>query len=262
MDEAIEQTEALIAKQQQIKAGLMHDLFTRGVTAAGNLRPPPSEAPDLYRETPVGWIPKEWEVLRVGDLLSGIDAGWSPDCVETPPPEGEWGVLKVSAVTGGVFRADESKTLPSNLRPKPEFEVKPNDVITARANGVAELVGVTVQVLDCRAKLMLSDKLLRLRPNQRAIGSFVAGVMSSPTTRRQIDGLMSGSSGQRNIGQSQIRNLLTAHPKVDEQRQMERVIRSIECSLHTSVTHVTKLRQQKQGLMQDLLTGRVPVPGA
>lgn len=31
LDEAIEQTEALIAKHQQIKAGLMHDLFTRGV---------------------------------------------------------------------------------------------------------------------------------------------------------------------------------------------------------------------------------------
>ena len=57
----IEQTETLIAKYQQIKAGLMHDLFTRGVTPDGKLRPTRAEAPQLYQESPLGWIPKEWE---------------------------------------------------------------------------------------------------------------------------------------------------------------------------------------------------------
>ncbi len=62
LDETIEQTEALIAKYQQIKAGLMHDLFTRGVTPDGKLRPTRAEAPQLYKESPLGWIPKEWEL--------------------------------------------------------------------------------------------------------------------------------------------------------------------------------------------------------
>src|SRR5260370_14414757 len=39
LDKTIEQTEALIAKYQQVKAGLMHDLFTRGLTSDGRLRP-------------------------------------------------------------------------------------------------------------------------------------------------------------------------------------------------------------------------------
>jgi len=78
VDEAIEQTEALIAKTQQIKAGLMHDLFTRGVTPDGQLRPPREEAPQLYKESPLGWIPKEWEPSDVGsenDVSSGITLG-------------------------------------------------------------------------------------------------------------------------------------------------------------------------------------------
>ncbi|MDZ7685274.1 MAG: hypothetical protein U5O39_09995 [Gammaproteobacteria bacterium] len=62
IDEAIEKTEALIDKYQQIKAGLMHDLFTRGIGPDGQLRPPREQAPELYQETPIGWIPKEWEV--------------------------------------------------------------------------------------------------------------------------------------------------------------------------------------------------------
>ena len=53
VDEEIEQTEALIAKTRQIKAGLTHDLFTRGVTPDGQLRPPRSEVA-VYKESPLG----------------------------------------------------------------------------------------------------------------------------------------------------------------------------------------------------------------
>ena len=42
----------------------MHDLFTRGVTADGKLRPPREQAPELYQETPVGWIPVEMGLRR------------------------------------------------------------------------------------------------------------------------------------------------------------------------------------------------------
>lgn len=62
LDETIEQTEALIAKYQQIKVGLMHDLFTRGVTADGHLRPPHAQVPHLYKQSLLGWIPNEWHI--------------------------------------------------------------------------------------------------------------------------------------------------------------------------------------------------------
>ena len=72
LDNLIEKTEALIAKYQAIKQGMMHDLFTRGVDAHGHLRPPQAEAPDLYKQSELGWIPKEWEVHPCGSLCSGI----------------------------------------------------------------------------------------------------------------------------------------------------------------------------------------------
>jgi type I restriction enzyme, S subunit len=70
IDTAIEKTEALIAKYQQIKAGLMHDLFTRGVLPNGQLRPSREQAPELYQETAIGWIPREWECQRLGFILA------------------------------------------------------------------------------------------------------------------------------------------------------------------------------------------------
>lgn len=75
VDEAIEQTEALIAKTQQIKAGMMHDLFTRGVTRDGQLRPPREEAPHLYKKSSLGWIPKDWDVHPCSAVTEFITVG-------------------------------------------------------------------------------------------------------------------------------------------------------------------------------------------
>jgi type I restriction enzyme, S subunit len=76
LDNLIEKTEALIAKYQAIKQGMMHDLFTRGIDAHGHLRPTPAEAPDLYKHSAPGWIPREWECMSFGTyILSGPQNG-------------------------------------------------------------------------------------------------------------------------------------------------------------------------------------------
>ena len=75
VDDLIERTEALIAKYRAIKQGLMHDLLTRGVDASGRLRPPREEAPGLYRESAVGWVPREWEIRPVGDFTLSSSFG-------------------------------------------------------------------------------------------------------------------------------------------------------------------------------------------
>jgi type I restriction enzyme S subunit len=64
VDQAIGQTEALIAKQQRIKTGLMQDLLTLGIDKNGNLR---SEQTHQFKDSPQGRIPVEWEVWRLGE---------------------------------------------------------------------------------------------------------------------------------------------------------------------------------------------------
>ena len=77
LDNLIERTEALIAKYQAIKQGLIHDLFTRGIDEHGHLRPPQSEAPDLYKQSGLGWIPKEWDSCELGAVVPGAEYGIS-----------------------------------------------------------------------------------------------------------------------------------------------------------------------------------------
>ena len=72
VDRAIEQTEVLIAKQQRIKTGLMHDLLTRGIDKHGNLR---SEQTHRFKDSPLGRIPVEWEVEKWSHVCSKIQDG-------------------------------------------------------------------------------------------------------------------------------------------------------------------------------------------
>ncbi len=258
VDEAIRKTEEIIAKLKRVKQGLLHDLLTRGIDDNGELRDP-DRHPEQFKDSPLGRIPKGWVVETLGDLLDGIDGGWSPACIEQPPPTGQWGVLKVSAVSAGVFRASESKTLPANLTPRPELEVQRGDVVLTRANGVAALVGVTAQAGEIPPRLMLSDKLLRLTPGSRMSRDFLATLMASWIARGQIARLMSGSSGQKNISQAQIRSFLLPLPSTSEQAACVERLRSIAGRRSGDEASLAKLRLLKQGLMEDLLTGRVRV---
>lgn len=69
LDEAIRGTEAVVAKLKAMKQGLLHDLLTRGIDANGDLRPHVTEAPHLYHQTPLGWLPKEWNVVDLQRLI-------------------------------------------------------------------------------------------------------------------------------------------------------------------------------------------------
>ena len=72
VDQAIAQTEAFIAKQQRINAGLVQDLLTRGIDEHGSLR---SEQTHTFRESPLGQIPHEWDVVTLDSVAQFVTSG-------------------------------------------------------------------------------------------------------------------------------------------------------------------------------------------
>ena len=84
-----------------------------------------------------------WACARVSDLLSGIETGKSFKCDERPPQHDEVGVVKVSAVSWGEYREQESKTCLDAERVNAELYVQPGDFLFSRAN-TQELVGACV----------------------------------------------------------------------------------------------------------------------
>ncbi len=261
LDEAIDQTEALIAKTQAIKAGMMHDLFTRGITPDGQLRPSREEAPKLYKESPIGWIPNEWTVSALGKCLSGIDAGHSPECPDTPAKGEQWGVLKVGAVSPEEFREEENKTVLDPSLHNSALLVHAGDLLLSRANTV-DLVGLVCYIDTSPRNLMLSDKTLRLKVVSSLVKDrFLFWSLQLPSLRRQIENAASGTSGSmKNISQRSVRALLFALPNLEEQTILVARMDATARAKYMLNQDLVKLQMVKSGLMHDLLTGRVRVP--
>jgi type I restriction enzyme, S subunit len=255
IDTAIEKTEALIEKYQQIKAGLMHDLFTRGVLPNGQLRPPRDQAPELYQETAIGWIPKEWNLTTCAKVCEKII-----DCKNRTPPEAPDGfpVIRTPNVRNGEFvddellHTDEHSYQVWTMRGRPQV----GDIVITREAPVGEVCAIPSRhPLAC-----LSQRMMLYRPNHEVIdSSYFLYALQSRHVQNRLD-LISGGSTVGHVRVGDIRDLWLLMPESRaEQAHIAFRLDSISNNLNVEKQHLNKLRNQRLGLMQDLLTGKVPV---
>lgn len=165
--------------------------------------------------------PKGWPVVSLGEVLAGIDSGWSPKCEGRPATGGEWGVLKLGAVTTCQYLEDENKALPASLNPRPELEIRPGDLLFSRKNTL-DLVGACTLVKNTRPRLLLPDLIfrLRLKPNAPVASEYLWGLLTARTMRGSIQRLASGSAGSMpNISKERLRGLRVSIPPVVLQRK-------------------------------------------
>ncbi|MFI7893431.1 restriction endonuclease subunit S [Streptomyces sp. CACIS-1.16CA] len=183
-----------------------------------------------------------------------IQSGWSPSCDQQAPGLDEWGVVRVSAVTQGVFRPEESKRLPPSLDPRENLEIIPGDLLMARANGARDLVGVTCLVGETREKLMLSDKTLRITPGPScAGGDFLHVLLGATVVRSQIDALLSGSTGQANISQMAVMSLRVPRISISQQEDVVAIAGACNVSIRIKEEELAKIRRVKSAVTSQLL---------
>lgn len=255
LDLAIEKTEALFAKYQQIKTGLMHDLFTRGITADGKLRPPREQAPEHYQETLIGWIPKKWDFTTCATVCEKII-----DCKNRTPPETPDGypVIRTPNVRNGEFVDDEllytnaSSYAIWTQRGKPQV----GDIVITREAPVGEVCAIPAH----HPTACLGQRMMLYRPNRvRIAPRYFLYALQSPQIQNRLD-LISGGSTVGHVRVGDIRDLWMFMPvSRAEQEQIATALDGITEKLTAEKKHLQKLNQQKSGLMSDLLTGKVRV---
>lgn len=174
--------------------------------------------------------PKGWARVPFGELLSKIDSGWSPVCLDRPVMAGEWGVLKLGAVTWCEYDPSENKAMLPNVSPDPELEVRPGDLLFTRKN-TYELVAACALVLATPPRLQMSDLIFRLhlRPDADVDPCFLHRLLINPTKRREMQKLAGGSAGSMpNISKARLQNALIEVPPLPVQRDFARRIGAIE----------------------------------
>lgn len=253
IDTAIEQTEALIEKYQRIKTGLMHDLFTRGVLPSGQLRPPHEQAPELYQQTAIGWIPREWRVSTLSNTCQTI-----VDCPHSTPIFLPSGVLvaRTMHIKNGVFLENEASRVSEEEYQErvSRAEPMPGDVILTREAPVGEAFVIPVGM-----KICLGQRVMLIKPSSSLLDSdyLVAQIYSGALSTR-IAELTAGTTNPH-LNVADVRSLLLALPPYEEQQEQKLRIQAMNSKIHMQEDIATKLKLQKLGLMQDLLTGKVAV---
>lgn len=255
-DIVIEKTHAAIAKYKVIKQGMLHDLFTRGIdmsstrpATANKLRPSYQEAPELYKESKLGWIPREWEVEPLEDLVdidseqlnSSTDFDFAFYYIDISSIETEQIIYPIHTI--------RFQVAPSRARRIIKF----NDILmsTVRPN----LKAFAHFKRKSNYQFIASTGFAVLSPKIRTDIDFVYQALFTNYFERQIDKYVVGSNYPA-INSADLKILLVKTPKKLEQTEIAKRILSIDNKLQSEQTYLQKLQQIKKGLMEDLLSGR------
>jgi type I restriction enzyme S subunit len=250
VDRAIEQTEALIAKQQRLKTGLMQDLLTRGIDEHGNLR---SEQTHKFKDSPLGRIPVEWEVSTldaISDFVTSGSRGWA----QYYSAEGAL-FLRI----GNLSRQHVNMRFEDVIRVQPPVtsegkrtSVEAGDILIS----ITADLGIIGVIPENFGEAYVNQHIALIRP-QKALTNprFAAWFFASHHGQQQFEKLNeSGAKSALNL--PSIRHLLLP---VFDIREQDKIAEALDACMHKwdqfRLRH-RKLRALKTALMQDLLTGR------
>jgi len=255
VDQAIEQTEALIAKQQRIKNGLMQDLLTRGIDEHGNLR---SEETHKFKDCHLKGcllkkIPVEWDMKQLStvvDLKVGyaFKSSWFNDD----------GIRLLRGENVGIGKPDwkETRYLPLKIAHKfEEYQLKAGDIIIGMDRTFTKQ-GFKVSLLSEEdTPCLLVQRVGCFVPLNIPQG-FMQLLIQSPNYQRELF-LQQKGMDIPHLSKSEI---LTPHVPIpansDEMNTISNIIEATQLIELNTKRSLGKLRSLKKSLMEDLLTGK------
>lgn len=242
VDLVIEKTQAAIAKYKAIKQGMLHDLFTRGIDLNTNkLRPRHEDAPDLYKKSKLGWIPREWDEKELGDV------GEVRMCrrvfnFETSD-QGDIPFFKIGTF-GKQPDAYISKELYDSYRQQFSFP-KEGDILISAAGTIGRTL-----IYDGTPSYYQDSNIVWIDNNEDLISNkYLYQVFQIVEYKTE------GGTIQR-LYNSILKSALFPCPAEPEQQLITERLKAIDNKLQTEQTYLQKMQQLKKGLMEDLLSGK------
>lgn len=253
IDEAIQKTEAVIAKLKQIRAGMLYDLLTYGLDKDGKLRDPIAH-PEQFKDSELGRIPKEWDVISLKDTGQIVSGGtpsranlsyWNGDIPWITPTD--MTALRGDYISGGEDDISEQGLMSSAAVLLPKGAI----VVSSRATlGLAAVVS---------KPLATNQGFKNIIPHKEWNSVLICHIVRKLKSRmvQQASGTTFLEISAAEFGRLKF---VAPHPGSDEQATIVERIESIDCTISSFFEAHTKLFSLKSGLMDDLLSGNVPVP--
>jgi type I restriction enzyme, S subunit len=230
MDALLDSLEELLTKKRQLKQAAMQELLTG--------------------KTRLDGFEGEWEEKRLGEVVSTpVTDGphLTPKFISQGIP-----FLSVNNIVNG--RIDLSDLRYISERDHAEFSKKcqprHNDILLGKAASVGKIA-----IIKTQRTLNIWSPLALIRANRLNSPDFLYYALQGELILKQII-LLTNTSSQGNIGMGDIESLLLYLPHFTEQKAIAALLSEMDAELEALEQRVTKTRDLKQGMMQELLTGR------
>ncbi len=266
VDDLIEKTQALIDKYTAIKQGMMADLFTRGIDLSGTpatnpnhgqLRPPYEQAPELYKQTELGWVPKEWEAVLIDEISNQMTNGFvgvaTPHYTKNDEQGGQY-------LYGNNVRANKLE-LHNVLTIKLEFheklrksQLQRGDMLTVQSGHIGTSAVVPAGLGEANCHALIITRFI----GSKVIPEFISYYLNSAIGMNRMEVLFVGST-IKHVNVKELKAFMVPLPSIEEQEILISKIIAAGKLVDDYVGNLEKYQCIKKGLMQDLLTGKVQV---
>jgi type I restriction enzyme, S subunit len=161
--------------------------------------------------------PKGWPVITIGEVIERITGGKNVQAGDGVSP---YRIMKVSAVTSGRLKPEQSKPAPNIYTPDPDHFVRRGDFLFSRAN-TGELIGAVAIATDPPPGLLLPDKIWRIEWNLGRVNPHYAYSLLRSTALRRVFGVIASgtSDSMKNISQAKLNRVVMMLPPIDVQSE-------------------------------------------
>jgi type I restriction enzyme S subunit len=243
VDALITSLDKLIAKQRHLKTATMQQLLT------GKKRLPGFGKGKGYKQTEVGLIPEDWDCKKIGSFTD-CTAGGTPSTL-------------VDAYWGGSIKWMSS----GELHKKTVYEVESRITDKGLKNSSAKLLPVSCVLIGLagqgKTRGTVAVNAIKLCTNQSIAAIFPDNSFDSRYLFHNLDsryeelrGLSTGDGGRGGLNLTIIRNTQLPFPRIEEQHAIATVLSDMDAAISALETRRAKTQAIKQGMMQELLTGK------
>lgn len=207
--------------------------------------------------------PNGWNRVKLSEIIQDLPSGVSVNGEDRPATSGELGVLKVSSVSNGRFYPIENKIVVPKDVDRARMPVSRGDLLISRSN-TFDLVGASGMAMDDFPNLFLPDKLWKvvLRDETRDRLDWLLHLLNSSSMRQSLKNIATGTSGSmKNISKPSFLSIRVLRPTFPEQQKIAVILSTWDRAIELTEKLIAAKQRRKQALMQQLLTGKVRLPG-
>lgn len=259
VDALITELEKLITKKQAIKIATMQQLLT-GRTRLPQFALREDGSQKGTKQSELGEIPEDWEVVYFDQLKDQKD-NWAitggpfgSNLKASDYTENGIRVIQLQNIGDGVFKNDDfvytSKIKANELI---SCNIYPDEIILSKMGDPVARACLIPHIHD--RYVMCSDGIRLKVNNLKYTEKFVFYFLNYPLFRKQALDASTGSTRKR-IGLSELRELLLFAPSKKEQTAIATILSDMDEEIQALEQRLNKTGQIKQGMMQELLTGR------